>query len=353
MSTRPKVYIAGMGMITSIGGSAFTTAAAVRARCKGLRQSVIPNREFELKKMALVPDDALPPLNRELDKVDLSARELLMLRLITPAIAEALATVPLKEPPPLFLAMPETLPGSPAAVQANFLDHLQAQTNARIDRPMSRLIANGRAGGLHAVDLAFKYFSSTNKDVALIGGVDTYFANYLLGKLDYEGRVLAAGVLDGFVPGEAAGFLLLVSERVADKLPNKPLARVYQPGLATESGHRYSKDPYRGDGLADAFRLAIENSPGQSINTIYSSMNGEHLAAKEFGVAMIRNSTSVDEKVKHEHPADGFGDIGAAFAPVLMGIAALDLQKGWRQGPALVYAASEQQTRAAIVVQAA
>jgi 3-oxoacyl-[acyl-carrier-protein] synthase-1 len=215
---------------------------------------------------------------------------------------------------------------------------------------MSRLIATGRAGGLQAVDLAFKYFASTNRDVALIGGVDTYCDDSVLGRLDAEDRVLAPGVTDGFVPGEAAGFLLLVSEWVVGRLPHKPLAMVYEPGIATEPGHRYSKEPYRGDGLADAFRLATENGPGQPIKTIYSSLNGEHFGAKEFGVAQVRNHTSLSEHAKHEHPADGFGDIGAAFGPILIGLAALDLQKGWRQGPALIYAASEQQTRAAIVV---
>jgi 3-oxoacyl-[acyl-carrier-protein] synthase-1 len=344
------VYIAGMGMITAIGGSAPTTAVAVRARSKGMRMSPVMNKNSKPMIMACVPDDALPLLDSKLDTVNHFMRYTRLLRLATPALQEVLESVPLKAPPPLFLAVPESLPDCPSAMPGNFLDHLRIQSGANINWPMSRLIATGRAGGVQAVDLALKYFASTGNDVVLVGGVDTYQSHFLLGVLDNQDRILAEDIQDGFVPGEAAGVLMLVSARVVSKLPKKPLAALYPPGLANEPGHRYSDEPYRGDGLADAFREAIEHSNGQPIQTIYSSMTGEHVGAKELGVAQVRNNAAIAATVNIEHPADGFGDIGAACGPVLMALAALDLQKGWRQGPALVYGASEQQARAAIVV---
>jgi len=350
MSNQPKIYIAGMGMITAIGGSALTTAAAVRARCKGMQMSPVMNKNSKPMTMACVPDAALPLLNGELATVNHLLRYTRLLQIATPALDEVMQTVPLKDPPPLFLAVPETLPGCPPAIPGHFLDHLRIQSGAKIQWPLSRLIATGRTGGLQAIELAFKYFESTGKDVVVVGGVDTYLDHFLLGMLDQEDRILAEGIMDGFIPGEAAGFLLLISERVVSKLPTKPLAILYPPGQASEPGHRYSQEPYRGDGLADAMRIAIQHAPGQRMHTIYSSMNGESFGAKEYGVACTRNNTSMAETVEHEHPADGFGDIGAAFGPVLMGLAALDLQKGYRQGPAVVYCAAEQQARAAIVV---
>lgn len=350
MSDQPKAYIAAMGMITALGGSALTTAVAVRARRKGFRESAVINKNSKKMTMALVPDAALPLLNSKLNAVNHLKRYTQLIRLATPALQEVMDSVPLKEPPPIFLAMPESLPDCPPERHSNLLEYLRIQSGANIDWSMNRLITTGRAGGLQAIDVAFKYFASTGKDVALVGGVDTYQSHFLLGVLDNQDRILAEGIMDGFVPGEGAGFLMLVSERVVGKLPKKPLAAVYQPGLADEPGHRYSKEPYRGDGLASAFRSAIDNANGQSIHTIYSSMNGEHFGAKELGVAQVRNNAAIAESVKIEHPADGFGDIGAACGPVLVALAALDLQKGWRQGPALVYGASEQQARSAVVV---
>jgi 3-oxoacyl-[acyl-carrier-protein] synthase-1 len=353
MSDQPKIYIAAMGMITAIGGSALTTAAAVRARRKGMRMSPHYNKNFNPMTVALVPNAALPPLNPQPKKgPGLTARQRRMVQLATPALNEALSVYALKDPIPLFLAGPETLPGCPSPTHLNLIDSLIAQTGAKINREQSRVIATGRAGGVQALDLAFRYFETTGKDAVLIGGVDTYLDYFLLSVLDTDNRILAEGIKDGFVPGEAAGFLLLVSEKGRQYLKQPPLGTLYRPGLASEPGHRYSDVPYRGDGLADAVRLAIQQGNGQKIHAIYSSMNGESFGAKEYGVACARNSASLAETVEHEHPADGFGDIGAACGPVLMGLAALDLQKGWRQGPALVYCSSDGEQRAAVCVSA-
>jgi 3-oxoacyl-[acyl-carrier-protein] synthase-1 len=49
-------------------------------------------------------------------------------------------------------------------------------------------------------------------------------------------------------------------------------------------------------------------------------------------------------------PAQNFGDIGAAFAPVLVGLAAIGIKKGYRKPPVLVYASSDYGDRAATFV---
>ena len=345
-NARPKVFIAGVGMITAVGANAETTTAAVNAGISAFRDSVHFNKNFNPMRMALIPEDALPPLNP--DKVSiagLTSRERRMLRLATPALEEVMQSVPLTVRPPLFLAVSESVPDCPSIIQPGFIDHLVAQTGIKIDRAASRMIATGRAGGLQAIDLAFKYFESTGKDVALVGGVDTYLDSFLLGVLDSQDRILAENIQDGFAPGEAAGFLMLVSERVVDKLPNKALAALYAPGLAEESGHRYSQEPYLGDGLSRAFQLAIENAGGQPIHTIYASLNGEQFSAKELGVASIRNKGALVDDFEVVHPADCFGDIGAAFAPVMIGMTGKS-----RLSNTLCYCASEQAYRGAVYV---
>jgi len=347
MSNQPKAYVAGVGMICPIGANAKMTAVAVKAGVNNYQETIHYNRNNQPMTMALVPNDALPPLHETLESLPgLTTRQKRMLVLATPAIHEALSSVPLKEPVPLFMAGPETLPGCPKAIDEKFIDCLITQSDANIDRKQSRLFSMGRAGGLHAIDLAFKYFESTGKDVVLVGGVDTYQDHFLLGMLDSENRILAEDMMDAFAPGEAAGFLLLVSERVVSKLANKPLATLYPPGLANETGHRYSNEPYRGNGLADSFTAAINAGNNNSIQTIYSSLNGENFGAKEIGVAIIRNKSMLHDDYNHEHPADCFGDIGAAFGPVIVGLIS-ENEKGWYLG----CCSSEKQERAAIVVQ--
>ena len=56
--------------------------------------------------------------------------------------------------------------------------------------------------------------------------------------------------LDGFIPGEAAAFLLLTTRATAQKAGLSPLAAVTPGEFGEEPGHLYSETPYRGDGLA-------------------------------------------------------------------------------------------------------
>lgn len=352
MSDQPKAYIAGMGMITSIGGSAITTAAAVRARRKGTRISeTYKNRACKPITLATVPDAALPEFAGELqtsEDINLPVGRMLLMAHAT--LEDILGFYPQTHPLPVMLAGPAAYTGQEAPFSHAFLDLLTTQTGIEFDRPNSRLLAVGRSGVLVGIDMAMKYLTLETGDYVLVGGVDSCQDTDWLSRLDAQDRIRTEDSKDSFIPGEAAGFLLLTNKpERAQRFGNFKI-RLSAPGLAEEPGHLYSEEPYRGDGLAHAFRTALANAPGQTIQTIYSSMNGEHHWAKELGVAQTRNSHSIAEDVKIEHPADCLGDTGAAAGAVLVGLAALDLQKGWRKGPALVYCSSDHAPRAALCV---
>lgn len=348
----PHLYLAHASMITPVGANALMTAAAVRARIRRGSATAYTNRDFNPMTLASVPDDALPPLHDALRGAGLATRAQRLLRLIAPPLAHMLDVYSPRKPFPVFLAGPQTLPGCPNAIPSQFLRHIATQTGIELDFASSRLYATGRAAGLQEIELAFRYLEQTDNDYILIGAVDSYRDPFLLEKLDKEDRINATGVMNGFIPGEAAGFLLLATEHGMARLRTAPLARIHRPGLADEPGHRYSETPYRGDGLAQAFTAAIANSDRAPIGTLYSSQNGEHFWAKEYGVAFTRNQAAFQDPVEHEHPAECLGDLGAACGPVMIGLAALDLQKGWRRGPALVYCSSDTAYRTAAVVAA-
>lgn len=352
MSGTPTVYVTAIGMITSLGFDAASTAAAVRAGSNGYSESDYYNRDFQPMKVANIQDDALPPLHDDISQAaGMNARTRRMLRLSASALNGVLEGCSLGAPIPLLLAGPETLPGSPAAIPDNFVDYLTMQTGVAFYRPHCRLLSTGRAGGLQTLALAFRYFEETGKDIVLIGGVDSYRDVRLLTRLDQENRILAAGRQGGFAPGEAAGFLLLATEQGLKQRGHAPFARLHQPGLGNESGHLYSDNVCRGDGLSQAFAGALRQGDGTPVQTVYSSMNGEHLWAKEFGVAMTRHRQAFSEMFRHEHPADCLGDIGAAHGPIMIGLAAIGLRNGYIPGPALIYSASDTAPRAAACVQ--
>src|SRR5690606_24227704 len=100
---------------------------------------------------------------------------------------------------------------------------------------------------------------------------------------------------------------------------------LHSPGIADEPGHLGSDEPYRGEGLDQAFKKALAGATVPPIHSIYSSMNGEDYWAREYGVAYIHNRQAFADPVTLQHPADCYGDIGSATAPVLIALAAQDL----------------------------
>ena len=85
---------------------------------------------------------------------------------------------------------------------------------------------------------------------------------------------------------------------------------------------------------------------------VYAGLNGEGLVAKEWGVAYLRSAERFAEGFEVEHPADCLGDAGAALGPILLGLAAIGLEKGYREGPCLVWSTSDREARGAALLRA-
>ena len=116
-----------------------------------------------------------------------------------------------------------------------------------------------------------------------------------------EGRLKNGEVQDGFIPGEGAAFLLLGQAGSGARMGMTPLARIVGVGLGQEPGHLYSTEPYRGEGLAQAFSAVLENVPQKPrVRTLYAGLNGENFWAKEFGVARVRHKDYFEEPVRVE-----------------------------------------------------
>ena len=150
---------------------------------------------------------------------------------------------------------------------------------------------------------------------------------------------------------EGAGFLLLTRHPEKAFIKDGFIIALCPVGVAQESGHMYSDQPYRGDGLSQAFQQALKNYQGEGIHSVYSSMNGEHYWSKEYGVAMTRNHSHFREGVIHQHHADCYGDLGAATGTVLIGLAAENLRNIKGTATHLVYSSSDSACRAALRVE--
>jgi 3-oxoacyl-[acyl-carrier-protein] synthase-1 len=337
-----------VGMVTPVGLSAAQTMTSVRAGIARARESTILSRSLAPMVLALVPDDALPPRRAEPDPRPGRSREERCLRLAQAALAEALASLPPGRPPALFLAAPEGHDDRLPPLGADFVPRLADRSGGKIDAARSRLFPEGRAAAFPALAAAFDELRARGGPV-LVGGVDTHLDLHLLGSLDREGRVLCAGVADGFVPGEGAAFLLLDREATPSGGGRAAIrrARVHPPGLAEEAGHRRSEEPYRGEGLPRAVAAALADVPGREVLRAYASLNGEHIQGKEWGVTTLRTGLGAGGGFRLIHPAECFGDAGAATGAILLGLAALELTSGHAASPVVAWASSDGPRRGA------
>jgi 3-oxoacyl-[acyl-carrier-protein] synthase-1 len=350
--SREPVVIVGVGMMTAVGLSAAETAAATRCASMRFNETDFRDKAFQPFTIAEVLEDGLPPLADALEVMPgLTQREMRLLRLASLPLREARRGVSGSSVRPgLVLSLPET-PTTRPLDGARFLRLLAQQTDDCFEVAQSDASDRGRAGGLAAMGRAAEFIRGGHASFMLAGGVDTYRDLYVLGTLDLERRVKSAQHLDGFIPGEGAGFVLLASRAAAAAAGAAPLATLSEVATGAEPGHLYSNEPYRGDGLAmvleQLFRTAVESSP---VEDVFSSMNGEGHWAKEWGVGYLRNRGAFHPAYRMHQPADCFGDAGAACGPLLVGLAALGVAQRYRRSPCLVYCSSDTALRAAVMV---
>lgn len=346
-----STWIVGAGLVTPIGLSLAESAPSARARVARLRAIDWLDRRFEPFIVGTVPDDGLPELNVALAGQPIQSRESRMLRMAHAAIADAMNALPaLTAPPPLLLGLPEHHTAVPVVAE-RFLQRLALQSGPCVDLGASISAPRGRAAGLMALKQAERIIAGGQRPFVLVGGVDSLVDPYVLGNFDNSERVRGENVSDGFSPSEGAAFLLLADPDAARALSLTPLAILAAAATGQEPGHLYSEAPYLGEGLAAAVGEALEGADIPApISTIYSSFNGERYWAREFGVARIRNAAAFADDAQMEHPAECFGDLGAAHGVALAALASHALAQGYRRGPALVYASSDHADRAAAVL---
>lgn len=283
-----RLYIAGMGMITALGPTVGTTVAAVNAGISAYNISEYDTPDGEPITMATIPDAVFDHLDVDIDEGDrFNSRHDRLIKMAIIALREACSSQQTEQPVPFLLGMSEMSVENDKL--SSLIENLQQNCKPWISTGLSRSFYIGRAAGLDAIDFAFRYLYELPHPFILIGASDSYSDEELLNPLARSQRLMTPGASDAFAPGEAASFLLLTRHQELAQARDGHLVTLHQPGIAEEAGHLFSEEVYRGDGLDQAFKNALAHQAGKSINSIYSSMNGENHWAKEYGVAYLRN----------------------------------------------------------------
>ncbi|ARU58837.1 3-oxoacyl-ACP synthase [Oleiphilus messinensis] len=251
---------------------------------------------------------------------------------------------------PLFLGAPERRDARSFPLLEPFIRDLHlvlgSQGAEAIELDNSEVFPEGKASGYLALKAAFEYLDAGRGTAVVVGGVDTFFDGFLLSMLLREQRLLTLNSLEGFIPGEGAAFLII--EKVSAE-PETSHILLGPVGIGQEPGHHYSAESCLAGGLTQAFDGAI-SSLAEPIATVCCGNNGESKQIKEWGMSSIRFNEKFLEHSQMLHPADGYGELGAATAPTLIGLSAMGLLNQYYSGPILTWAASDFGLRGAVAV---
>jgi 3-oxoacyl-[acyl-carrier-protein] synthase-1 len=191
---------------------------------------------------------------------------------------------------------------------------------------------------------------TTSLSHCIVGAVDSLVEFPALAWLEEAGRVKTDDRSDGFIPGEAAGFLVLELGSEAARRGALPMAEIKAPVTTREEATIFGDMPLRGHGLAEAILGTLARS-WVVPNWIICDLNGEYYRSKEWALAMAEIFADRGTVPELWHPAENIGDVGAASAIVFSVVAMAGLRHGYFQGDnVLVWTSSDSGGRGAVIV---
>jgi 3-oxoacyl-[acyl-carrier-protein] synthase-1 len=212
----------------------------------------------------------------------------------------------------------------------------------------------GNASAFHGILKAREAIARHPGAVCLVGGTDSLLSPDTLAWLEKDWRLVTEepNRSQGVFPSQAAGFFILESEENLKKMGLLPVATLTGCAMANESSPFTGNHPCKGEGLTRAIRLALKDSdiPPARVDSVFCDLNGEYHRFKEWGFAHLRCFPHRDDELKIFHPADCMGDVGAAWLPVLVSVAAAAMDRGETEGHTLVFCSDDHGERGAVIL---
>jgi 3-oxoacyl-[acyl-carrier-protein] synthase-1 len=337
------VHVVGLGAQTSIGLTLPTTVAAVHGAIN--RFSTAPHlrdratgEPIVLARLGSIPLD-VPVIER-------------MRRLAAAAAEQAIVPWIRASAPPsgdaarlrVVLAVPPARPGFSGSAGARLGRELLGGLPTEVDALGSAQLEGTHTAGLAAVAHAAGILRRGEAEAVLVGGVDSYVDIDTLHWIEAQGRLRGEEKPFGVIPGEGAGFALLASARFLERHALRSFGEIVRLAEGVEENPWYTQRPSTAEALSRAIFGVIgpTSSEPQRADVTYADLNGEAWRAEEWSLAYVRTGPWQGHPLDLRHPADCWGDVGAATGPLLVGMACLDFHQGRNKGKtALVWTAAD------------
>ena len=333
------VVILKTGLVTSVGLSAPATCAALRAKLSNPTETHFLDSSGDLiMAHQVVLDKSWTGLTK-------------LVKMATMAIEEALQQIPKSEwsQIPLILCVAEAdRPGRLHGLDDAIFQSIEIELGGSFS-PQSMIVAHGRVSVAVALTHAKSLVSQSNINHVLIAATDSLITWPALCYYEREERLLSANNSNGFMPGEAAGAMLV---GLAEELSNGLLCCGI--GYGRELAHLDSGEPLRADGLTQAIKAALADVGYQmhEMNFRITDISGEQYYFKEATLALSRTLRARKEEFDIWHPAECIGETGATVGIAIISLAQAACLKGYAKGQnVLVHMSNDGGQRAAITLQ--
>lgn len=343
------VCIAATGARTPLGLQAAPSAAAVRAGIIGLGEHpFMVDQAGDLMRGAL--DSQLDPGLMGPERL-LALAETALKEACAPLAHKVRASRPQL---PVYLGLPEIRPGfteqDAEAVRAG----IARFNELPIEISEVNIATQGHAAGLSVLAIAARQIRQGAFEACLVGGVESYFHPDTMEWLDENRQLASADARSAFVPGEGAGFCLLMSQRACWQLGFSALAQVRAVAIGKETKLIKTEDICLGEGLTAVVQRAVNGltPPSETINAVICDINGERYRGEEWGFVCLRLGQYFDDPTGYCSPTDYWGDMGAASGPLFATLVCQSAARDYAEvSRTLLWASSEGGLRATAVLE--
>jgi 3-oxoacyl-[acyl-carrier-protein] synthase I len=332
------ISIAHVGLVTSVGLTTATTCAALRAKVT----NPTPTRFMGV--------DGEWITAHQVDLGDESTGLEKIVAMAKLAIVECLEQLPVApQQTPLLLCIPDAeRPGRLDGLDRHTFGALSKALGVTFHPRLSGVLAGGRTGVLLALDHARRLLAEEDVPQVLIAASDSLIVWHTLTVYGDQGRLLSEHNSNGFIPGEAAGAIVVSRPHDgADELLCMGI------GHGVEPSPFGSGEPLRAEGMTSAIKAALQDSGCEmhQLDFRITDISGEQYFFREAALAFARTVRQPKEEFDLWHPAEGIGETGAAAGAAMIGWGLMACRKGYARGRRiLLHCSDDGRGRAAAVM---
>ncbi|NHZ66677.1 hypothetical protein [Massilia genomosp. 1] len=294
----PQICVAAAGLVTSVGLDTSSTCSALRCRLNNFNEMGALDYANEPVVGARVPllIGPVPDIERLAAMAVAAIRQAL----------EGRCGIVLAEVPILLCVAEVGRVGRIPDLDVRLVGELERRFNHPF-HPDSETIAEGQNSVSWALIRARKMLHAGGHVAILVVAADSLITGATVQAHLKEGRIMSTGVRAGYIPGEAAGALLLQhpDDTAATEL------RVYGVGTAREDATRNADLPFRAAGLTAAVKAALKDADAvaEEIDICLSDASGEEYYFEELALVQQRSGLEVTLWL----PAECVGETGSAI----------------------------------------